>query len=415
MHGNLQLHLDDRKQESERPEMEGQIARLHEQIQLLDFIQDAVILHDMTGAIIFWNQGAEDMYGWTRPEAMGMISHVFLQTEFPHPIEEITAELLRNERWEGELVQIRRDGSKVVMSSRWALLGSAQGEPLATFQINSDITQRKLTEVKLAAFAIQMQRSNRELEEFAEVASHDLQEPLRKIQAFGNRLAVKCAETLDDDSRDYLNRMLTAATRMRFLIDDLLDYSRLTIKARNYVKVDLTVVCEEVLSDVGQQIERMGGRVEVGDLPTIEADATQMRRLLQNLISNGLKFSREGVPPLIKVEARLLKASAEPYLKGRAATELWELIVQDEGIGFDEKYLDRIFAPFQRLHGHNEFEGTGMGLAICRKIAESHWGSITAKSAVGQGAAFIVTLPTVQPIIQPIIQPTVQAQKGASC
>ena len=411
---SLQLQLDAQEPGSKRLEMEGQIARLHEQIQLLDFIQDAVILHDMTGSIIFWNQGAEDMYGWSRPEAMGMISHALLQTQSPQTIEEITAELLRTERWEGELVQTRRDGTTVVMSSRWALLGSANGEPLATFQINTDITERKLTEGKLAAIAIQLHRSNRELEEFAEVASHDLQEPLRKIQAFGNRLAVRCADTLDDDSRDYLNRMLTSATRMRFLIDDLLDYSRLTIKARHYVKVDLSVVCQEVLSDVGQQIERMGGRVEVGDLPTIQADATQMRRLLQNLITNGLKFSREGVPPLIRVDARMLKPASEPYLNHSATTELWEIIVQDEGIGFDEKYLDRIFAPFQRLHGHNQFEGTGMGLAICRKIAESHWGSITAKSAVGQGATFIVTLPTVQPTIQPTIQPTVQVRKGAS-
>jgi light-regulated signal transduction histidine kinase (bacteriophytochrome) len=232
-----------------------------------------------------------------------------------------------------------------------------------------------------------------------------LQEPLRKIQAFGNRLAVKCADSLDDDGRDYLTRMLTSATRMRTLIDDLLDYSRLTIKSRHYIKVDLGAVCAEVLSDLGPQIERVGGRVEVGDLPTIAADAMQMHRLLQNLINNGLKFSREGVPPVIKVDALPVKRAAKPYLSGRAATEHWEISVQDNGIGFDEKYLDRIFAPFQRLHGRNEFEGTGMGLAICRKIAESHWGSITAQSALGQGAAFVVTLPTVQPVVQPTNHP----------
>lgn len=213
-------------------------------------------------------------------------------------------------------------------------------------------------------------------------------------------MAVKYAGLLDEDGRDYLTRMLSSATRMRILIDDLLDYSRLTIKGRHYVKVDLAAVCQEVLSDLGQQIERVGGRVEVGDLPTIEADAMQMHRLLQNLITNGLKFSRQGVPPVIKVDSCRIERSAKPYLNGKAATEHWEIRVQDEGIGFEEKYLDRIFAPFQRLHGRNEFEGTGMGLAICRKIAESHWGSITAESSVGQGAAFVVTLPTVQPIAQ---------------
>lgn len=397
MNGNLQMQLDAREQESGRNQIEGQLAKLHEQIQHLDFIHDGVILRDMNDAIIFWNRGAEKMYGWTKAEVMGKSVHILLQTQFPQPSEQITAELLRSDRWDGELVNTRRDGSKIVVSSHAALLRSPQGEPLATFEIRSDITPRKLIEEKLAAFAIQVQRSNRELEDFAAVASHDLQEPLRKIQAFGDLLAAQCADSLDDEGRDYLTRMLTSATRMRILIDDLLDYSRLTIKDRNYVKVDLAVVCREVLSDLSQQIERMDGRVEVGDLPTIEADAMQMRRLLQNLITNGLKFARKGVPPVIRVEACMLKLPAKPYLKDQAATELWEITVQDEGIGFDEKYLARIFAPFKRLHGRSEFEGTGMGLAICRKIAESHWGSITARSAVGQGAAFIVTLPTIQP------------------
>lgn len=410
MHDTLQLHPDAQDQESGHRAMQGQLAKLNEQIQLLDLIHDPVILRDMEGVIIFWNRGAEETYGWTRGEALGRISNTFLHTQFPQPIEEITAELLRNERWEGELVQTRRDGSSVVMSSRWALLYNTQSEPLATFQINNDITGRKLTEETLAAFTIQLQRSNRELEEFAAVASHDLQEPLRKIQAFGNRLAVKYADALDEDGRDYLTRMLTSATRMRALIDDLLDYSRLTIKSRHYVQVDLATVCQEVLSDLSQQLERMGGRVEVGELPTIEADAMQIRRLLQNLITNGLKFSREGIPPVIRVNARRIMPVVEPYLSDLAVTEHWEIIVQDEGIGFDEKYLDRIFAPFQRLHGRHEFEGTGMGLAICRKIAESHWGSITAKSAVGHGATFIVTIPTAQPTVLPTTQP----QEGGS-
>ncbi|HEX8597621.1 MAG TPA: ATP-binding protein [Chloroflexia bacterium] len=409
MHANLQLHLDVLEPVSERQDKAQQIARLHEQAQLLNLIHDAVILRDMEDAIIFWNRGAEELYGWSHIEAQGGVSYVLLQTQFPQPKEDITAELLSSGRWEGELVQTRRDGSHIVVSSRWTLLRNTQGEPLATFQINTDITERKLIDEKLQAFTIQLQRSNRELEEFAAVASHDLQEPLRKIQAFGNRLSVRYGDSLDDDGRDYLTRMLTSAARMRILIDDLLDYSRLTIKSRHYVKVNLGALCHEVLSDLGQQIDRSRGRVEVGDLPTIEADAMQMSRLLQNLISNALKFTPEGVRPSIKVSARRAEGSVDPCLSDLAATEHWEIRVQDQGIGFDIKYLDRIFAPFQRLHGRNEFEGTGIGLAICRKIAESHWGSITAESAVGKGATFIVTLPTVQP---PTARPTVLPQQG---
>ncbi|MDQ5823109.1 MAG: ATP-binding protein [Chloroflexota bacterium] len=411
MHGNLQLQIDAREQVSERHDTALQLARLHEQAQFLDLIHDAVILRDMEDAIIFWNRGAEELYGWSHTEARGRVSNVLLQTQFPHPVEDITAELLSNGRWEGEMVQSGRDGSRIIVSSRWTLLRSTQGQPLATFQINTDITERKLIEEKLQAFTIQLQRSNRELEEFAAVASHDLQEPLRKIQAFGNRLSVKYGHSLDEDGRDYLNRMLTSAARMRILVDDLLDYARLTIKSRHYAKVDLGALCQEVLSDLGQQIEQAGGRVEVGDLPTIEADAMQMSRLLQNLISNALKFSPEGVPPSIKVSARLVDGLVDPCLSDLAATEHWEIRVQDQGIGFDAKYLDRIFAPFQRLHGRNEFEGTGIGLAICRKIAESHWGSITAESAVGKGATFIVTLPAVQPSTA---RPSVLPQEGES-
>ncbi|MDQ3707390.1 MAG: ATP-binding protein [Chloroflexota bacterium] len=411
MHGSLQLQIDAPEQVSERQDMALQLARLQEQAQLLDLIHDAVILRDMEDAIIFWNRGAEELYGWSQTEALGRVSFALLQTQFPQPLADITAELLNNGRWEGELVQTGRDGGHIVISSRWTLLRGTQGEPLATFQINTDITERKLMEEKLQAFTIQLQRSNRELEEFATVASHDLQEPLRKIQAFGNRLSVKYGDSLDDDGRDYLNRMLTSAARMRILVDDLLDYSRLTIKSRHYVKVDLGALCRDVLSDLGQQIEQSRGRVEVGDLPTIEADEMQMSRLLQNLISNALKFSPEGVRPSIKVSARLAEGSADPCLSDLAATEHWEIRVQDQGIGFDAKYLDRIFAPFQRLHGRNEFEGTGIGLAICRKIAESHWGSITAESAVGKGATFIVTLPAAQP---PIARPIVLPQEGES-
>jgi signal transduction histidine kinase len=231
----------------------------------------------------------------------------------------------------------------------------------------------------------ELARSNRELESFASVASHDLQEPLRKITAFGDRLKSQEAGALSDRGRDYLERMQNAATRMQSLIEDLLAYSRVTTRGQPFVPVSLAEVTREVLSDLELRIERTGARVEVGELPTIEADPTQMRQLLQNLLSNALKFQRPGETPRIRVEGRPLNGSAAI-----------ELRVEDNGIGFDEKYLDRIFTVFQRLHGRGEYEGTGVGLAICRKIALRHGGDITARSQPGQGATFIVTLPLKQ-------------------
>jgi signal transduction histidine kinase len=241
----------------------------------------------------------------------------------------------------------------------------------------------------------ELARSNRELEGFASVASHDLQEPLRKITAFGDRLQGQFGDALTDKGRDYLERMQNAATRMQTLIDDLLAYSRVTTRGQPFVPVSLTAVTGEVLSDLELRIEKTGARVEVGDLPTIEADPLQMRQLMQNLLSNALKFQRPGEPPQIRVEGRILDGNAAAG-DGAAAPGRCQIQVEDDGIGFDEKYLERLFKPFQRLHGSGTYEGTGIGLAICKKIAERHGGSIVARSAPGRGACFLVELP-VQP------------------
>ncbi|HEY9638775.1 MAG TPA: PAS domain-containing protein [Coleofasciculaceae cyanobacterium] len=237
----------------------------------------------------------------------------------------------------------------------------------------------------------ELARSNSELEKFAHVASHDLQEPLRKIQTFGDRLKVKCDDALTDQGRDYVERMQNAANRMQILINDLLTLSRVTTKAQPFVPVDLAQIVQEVLSDLEVRIEQTKAQVEVGLLPTIDADPLQMRQLLQNLIGNALKFYPTGDFPRVNIYSQLLKGEEQTPAENSAT--LCQIIVKDSGIGFDEKYLDRIFNVFQRLHTRSEYEGTGMGLAICRKIAERHSGSITAESTLGQGATFIVTLP----------------------
>ncbi|GAB4174702.1 MAG: ATP-binding protein [Coleofasciculaceae cyanobacterium] len=238
--------------------------------------------------------------------------------------------------------------------------------------------------------------SNAELEQFAHVASHDLQEPLRKIMSFGDRLKDKYSEILTAQGCDYLERMQKAAERMQSLIEDLLTLSRITTKAQPFVSVDLARVTREVLSDLEVRIEQTGATVEVGELPTLEADPLQMRQLLQNLISNALKFHQKTEPPKIGIYSQLLNGEEQQPTRSSRRPMLYQILVQDNGIGFDEKYLSNIFSAFQRLHSRSEYEGTGMGLAICRKIVERHNGSITAKSSPGQGSTFIVTLPVQQ-------------------
>jgi PAS domain S-box-containing protein len=257
--------------------------------------------------------------------------------------------------------------------------------------------ERKRAEESLRAYAARLNRSNRELQDFAYVASHDLQEPLRKVRTFGDRLNVKYAEALGEQGCDYLKRMEGAAARMQDLIDDLLELSRVTTNAQPFTPVDLNEVAQEVVFDLEAHIEQIGGRVEVSGLPTVKADRLQMRQLLQNLISNALKFHREEEEPVIKVYSELLQEWEEEGSGKTADRRAYQIFVEDNGIGFDEKHLERVLAPFQRLHGREAYEGTGMGMAICRKVVERHNGDITAKSTLGRGATFIVTLPAKQP------------------
>jgi signal transduction histidine kinase len=219
-----------------------------------------------------------------------------------------------------------------------------------------------------------------------------LQEPLRKIVVFGERLQEKAAERLEPETLDYLQRMRKAASRMQTLINDLLAFSRVTTKAQPFHEVNLAQTAREVIEDLEGRIEMTKGRVELGELPTIDAEPLQMRQLLQNLVGNALKFRQPEVPPIVKIEARVF-SGVLPQAPETADQKWCELTVSDNGIGFDIKYLDRIFNVFQRLHTRNEYEGTGMGLAIARKIVLHHGGFITARSAPGQGAAFIATLP----------------------
>jgi two-component system, LuxR family, sensor kinase FixL len=343
-----------------------------------------VAITDRAGNITHVNDKFCKISKFAREELLGknhrVINSGYHSREF---FVEMWKTISKGEIWEGEIRNRAKDGSYYWVNTSIVPFLDDKKQPFQYVSIRYEITQRKQAEENLKIYAGRLELSNRELQEFASVAAHDLQEPLRKIEAFGDRLRGRFASALGDDGNDYLNRMTTSASRMRRLIEDLLTFSRVTTRARPFRPTDLNVILQGVLSDLEVRIEQAGGQVESAPLPTIDADELQMRQLFQNLVSNALKFHKPDVPPVVHVEAKI-------------QGELCILSVRDNGIGFDEKYLDRIFTIFQRLHGREAYEGTGVGLAVCRRIAERHSGTITARSSPGNGACFIVTLPVKQ-------------------
>jgi PAS domain S-box-containing protein len=301
---------------------------------------------------------------------------------------------------EKEITFRRKDGTRPIMSANSAPIYDDRNRIIAGVITFHDITSRKEMEEELRRSrhelelrvrerTAELKRKNRELQDFAFIASHDLHEPLRKIQTFGDLLVGKFECFPDELARDYVGRMQKAAARMELLLDSLLKYSRLNSKVPSLSLIDLSDAVRDAMSNLEIRIKETGGSVEIGPLPTLEADSSQMSQVFQNLIGNALKFHRKSEPPRIRIYSRG---------SGDSALGACEICVEDNGIGFDEKYLDRIFMPFQRLHGRNEYSGVGMGLAICKKIVERHGGAITARSTEGEGSTFTFTLPDKQAV-----------------
>ncbi len=366
---------------------------------ILESSLDPIITLNHQGFITEFNRAAEQVFGHPRAKVLGVKPSDIL---FPPPAGPDQEN--RIDRYlalgEGSLLGRRtevtamRANGETFPAEMAMTLSREQGEPVLTFFVR-DISRRQKAEMEQARYAAELERSNRELEQFAYVASHDLQEPLRKIGIFSERLQAHSGDRLDAMGRECLERMQSAAERMRRLIDGLLQLSRVTSQGRRFVSVDLTQVAREVVADLEVKIEQVGGQVEIKPLPTLEADPLQMRQLLQNLIANGLKFHRPETPPLVVVSGRYSRGRRTG--QDRPTSEKQCCIrVEDNGIGFDEKDQERIFQVFQRLHGRDRFEGTGIGLAICRKIAERHGGRIAARSTPGQGSTFEVLLPVAQ-------------------
>jgi len=364
---------------AERLRHEEALRRSEERFRLLvQTMNEGLAVIDTSRKLIYVNDALCRTLGYAEEELLGRSPAEFMDDANRGILAEQLARRALGDDTPYEITWTTRDGHPVptIVSPRPRF--GPDGEYQGSFAVITDISRLKQAQEEL-------QRSNAELEAFAYIASHDLQEPLRKVRAFGDRLEVKCAAALGEQGRDYLQRMQTAAARMQELINDLLAFSRVTTRAQPFTPVDLNQVVREVVSDLETRIEQVGGCVDAGNLPTIDADPLQMRQLLQNLIGNALKFRREGVPPVVRVRGEIVG--------GASTEESCRLVVEDNGIGFDMKHADRIFEMFQRLHGRGEYEGTGVGLAICRKIVERHGGAIAAQSTPGQGSVFTVTLP----------------------
>jgi PAS domain S-box-containing protein len=357
--------------------------------RIFDLSPDNLCVIGFDGFFQRLNPAWESSLGYSREELQ---AHSMLEFVHPDDVEktvEQTRKNLRGENAESFENRFRcKDGTYKWLAWRT----NAVPDEEVIYATARDTTQRKKTEQALSATLVQLERSNRELQDFASITSHDLQEPLRAIQAFGDRLQTRHSGSLDEQGRDYLNRMHNAAGRMRSLIQDLLTYSRVATQVQPFRAVDLGETIHAVLGDLSIRIEETGGRVEVGEIPSIEADPLQMRQLMQNLISNALKFHRDEEAPLVKITSQTFTPD-----ENESESEEWlRLLVEDNGIGFESKFADRIFAPFERLHNKSKYSGTGIGLAICRKIIERHGGMITVESTPGEGSRFFIDLPICQ-------------------
>ncbi len=369
---------------------------------ILESSLDPIITINHEGVIIEFNRAAEQTFGHSRDKVLGtrpseVLFPPSLSAEHRSRIERYLAVgegSMLGKRFE---VTASRANGEVFHAEMAMTIGQINGAPVLTFFVR-DISSRKKAEEEQARYAAELERSNRDLEQFAYVASHDLQEPLRKIRAFGDRLEVKCKDLLDETAQECVSRMQSAAERMQELIEGLLTLSRITRRARDFVQVDLGEIVQQVVSDLEAQIERVEGLVEVGKLPTIQAEPLQIRQLLQNLIANALKFHRPDERPVVKIEARYVLPRDQRQSRKSLAEEKCRITIEDNGIGFDQQYAERIFGIFQRLHPRDVYEGTGIGLAICRRIVEYHGGQISAHSTPGKGSTFEVLLPVAQSI-----------------
>jgi PAS domain S-box-containing protein len=357
-----------------REDLRREVTVRTQQASLLDLTHDSIFVRDMEDRITYWNRGAQELYGWTPEEAVGKVSYDLLQTEFLTPLDEIRGELLRANRWEGELRQRKADGTVVVVSSRWSLRRDEEGRPLEVLETGNDVTDRKRREEELSA-------TNKELEAFAYAISHDLRAPLRHMVGYTELLQKHAGSALDEKARRFMATIVDSTKRMGTLIDDLLSFSRIGRAETRETTVSMDQLVKEVRDEM--QPETKGREIawRIGDLPELYGDRSMLRLAFVNLLSNAVKFTRKR--PLAQIEIGCLEK------KDEAVT----LFVKDNGVGFDMKYVNKLFGVFQRLHRADLFEGTGIGLATVQRIIHRHGGRVWAEGLVDSGATFFIVVP----------------------
>jgi PAS domain S-box-containing protein len=362
----------------------------------------AIIFLNRDGTIGNWNKGAEKIKGYSAEEVIGKHFRLFYpQSDLDNNLPE---ELLKIALVTGKVThegwRLRKDGSQFWGNVVITTLYDKNQKVFGFTKVTRDLTEKKLAEDKLRELAEHLQvnnkkleQANKELESFSYIASHDLQEPLRKIQAFSNRLLQKEHDALSDWGKDVFAKIQNAAERMQKLIDALLNFSRLESTPEAVRPINLDLVIEDILSTLQTSIEEKNAKIEVGPLPTINAVGFHISQLFTNLVSNAIKYSKAGVAPVVKISAEIVSGQNLQSFPAVSGMDYHHIQVADNGIGFDPQYSQKIFELFQRLHGKTEYEGTGIGLAICKKIVENHYGFISGEGFPGSGSVFHVYLP----------------------
>jgi PAS domain S-box-containing protein len=362
---------------------------LKEHARILDLAP--VLIRDLSDRIIFWNSGAEQMYGWSSEEAVGKITYNLFQTEFSHPVEEIKAKFFTHGYWEGELIKTKRDGKRIVVMSHWVLHKDEHDEPKAILEINNDITERRQAEEEVRRLneeleqrvqerTAQLQAANKELEAFSYSVSHDLRAPLRHINGFSQALLEDYSDKLDEEGRGYLQEVRGASQEMAQLIDDVLQLARVTRSEMRREAINLSELARSVIAELQRDVPERTVSVNIEDGLVTRGDKRLLRIVLVNLLGNAWKFTFKRKQPEI-IFGQEQKNNETIYF------------VRDNGAGFDIAYADKLFGAFQRLHPASEFEGTGIGLATVQRIINRHGGRVWAEGVVDKGATFYFTLP----------------------